>query len=279
MEKEIFNQLSLFDDTAGALELRRVSAGKKKTATYEDFIDKFKSPKTTDDCYTPEKVYAAVLDFVQQHAKIEGKEVVRPFYPGGDFERFEYPENCVVIDNPPFSIMAKILRFYSLHKVPFFLFAPALTLFSAPELDLTYIIAGASITYANGAVVATSFISNLFPDLKLWVCPEIVNILKKAQADQAKSLKGFIYPDNLVTAATLQKLAHHNTSLKVRKASCFYVKDAAAAKAAGRSLFGGGYLLSTSAAAERAAAERAAATPILLSDAERSIIATLDAAE
>ena len=232
-------QLTLFGEAAGAQEIRRPS-GRRKTDTYEEFVDKFKTAKTTDDCYTPERVYAAVVDFVRRHADIEGKEIVRPFYPGGDFESYEYPENCVVIDNPPFSIMSRIIRFYTLHEVPFFLFAPALTLFAAPDCDVTYIVTGAGIIYANGANVSTSFISNLFPDLRIWVCPELVNALKEAQADHGKPLRSFEYPDNIVTAATLQKLAHHNTGLQIRKTSCIYIKDSHAAKAQGRSLFGGG---------------------------------------
>lgn len=37
----------------------------------------------------------------------------------------------MVIDNPPFSIISKIVRFYHKNEIPFFLFAPALTLFGA----------------------------------------------------------------------------------------------------------------------------------------------------
>ena len=267
---------SLFPDDTALREIKRGRTKGKRDTTYEDFVEKFKNPKTTDDCYTPEKVYAAILDFVRKNADIEGKQVVRPFWPGGDYENYEYPENCVVIDNPPFSLMSRIIRFYSAHGVPFFLFAPALTLFTAPDADVTYIVTGAGIIYENGANVSTSFVSNLFPDLRIWVCPDLLDAIKQAQAEPSKKLRGFIYPDNLVTAATLQKLAHHDTELKVRKAACAYVKESHAARAHGRSLFGGGYLLSSSASAERAAAERAAATTLYLSDAEREIIARLD---
>lgn len=31
--------------------------------TYEQFVEKFKTKKTTDDCYTPELVYKAVSDW------------------------------------------------------------------------------------------------------------------------------------------------------------------------------------------------------------------------
>lgn len=31
--------------------------------TYEEFVDKFKPKKTTDDCYTPDVIYKAVKDW------------------------------------------------------------------------------------------------------------------------------------------------------------------------------------------------------------------------
>ncbi len=34
-----------------------------KSNTYEEFIDKFKLKKTTDDCYTPNAIYKAVKDW------------------------------------------------------------------------------------------------------------------------------------------------------------------------------------------------------------------------
>lgn len=31
--------------------------------TYEEFVNKFKSKKTTDDCYTPDVIYKVVKDW------------------------------------------------------------------------------------------------------------------------------------------------------------------------------------------------------------------------
>lgn len=45
--------------------------------------------------------------------------IVHPFRPGADYGRAEYPDGCVVVDNPPFSILAKIIRFYQAHGVRF----------------------------------------------------------------------------------------------------------------------------------------------------------------
>lgn len=100
----------------------------KKFNNYEEFVDKFKPKKTTDDCYTPPKVYQAVLDYVMETYQIpEDTQVIRPFFPGGDYENAEYPEGCIVVDNPPFSIFAKIVDFYLQNGIKFFLFAPSLT--------------------------------------------------------------------------------------------------------------------------------------------------------
>ena len=80
---------------------------------YETFVDKFELKKTTDDCYTPENVYEAVADWVASEYGLDRAAFVRPFWPGGDFERFDYPKGCVVVDNPPFSIRAQIVDFYA----------------------------------------------------------------------------------------------------------------------------------------------------------------------
>ena len=150
---------------------------------YSEFIEKFNPKLTTDDCYTPQPVYDEVLNYVKEKCDIEGLDVLRPFYPGGDFENFYYPENCVVIDNPPFSIISKIIRFYNERKIKYFLFAPQFTLFSTNE-DYNAIVADADIIYENGAKVKTSFVSNLFGNKKIIGCPELHNKLKQINEDK-----------------------------------------------------------------------------------------------
>ena len=275
-------QLNLFGEAVGLKEIKRTKS--EVFNDYNSFVDKFETKKTTDDCYTPPAVYDAVLEFVKSIYPMDGVQVVRPFMPGGDYENFEYPERCAVVDNPPFSLMAGIIRFYTAHNIPFFLFAPALTLFSAPECNPTYIVCGASVTYENKAVVSTSFITNMTPEIGVWVCPQLVEAIKAAQAEPYKTKQKFVYPDNIITAATIQKLANHGTELVIPRKSCRYIKDSDTAKAQCRSLFGGGYILSDRAAAERAAAERAAAeraaaTRLAISPRERRIIDELNKQE
>lgn len=85
-----------------------------KKETYEDFVAKFDDTeaKTTDDCYTPQEVYNAVLNWVCERCDIAQRPIIRPFYPGGDYINEKYPVNCVVVDNPPFSILSRIVRFF-----------------------------------------------------------------------------------------------------------------------------------------------------------------------
>lgn len=254
--------------------------GREGDEEYDAFVDKFKQKLTTDDCYTPPAVYDAVLAFVQTFTNTEGRKIVRPFFPGGDYEDLsQYPENCIVVDNPPFSLESKIVRFYTEHGIAFFIFAPALSLFTATDCDVTYIISDSDIEYENGARVKTGFITNLSPDLRIWCCPELARLVEDAQVEEDKTKQGFVYPDNIVTAAILMKLVRRDVELKVRKKSCEPLKHSDSAKEQGRDLFGGGFIMSDSAAAERAAAERAAATRLNLSDREKAIIARLNEQE
>ena len=50
---------------------------------YKKFEQKFEIKKTTDDCYTPQPVFAVVQQYVKDKYGIEKEQIVRPFYPGG----------------------------------------------------------------------------------------------------------------------------------------------------------------------------------------------------
>lgn len=118
---------------------------------YAAFVEKFKPKLTTDDCYTPESVYEAVADWVAKKYGLDRERFVRPFWPGADYAAREYAPGEIVVDNPPFSLLTPIIREFTRRGVPFFLFAPALTLFAAAECRPCYLSCGVSITYENGA--------------------------------------------------------------------------------------------------------------------------------
>ena len=261
-----------------------------KSQSYEEFVDKFKPKKTTDDCYTPPEVYDAVLAWVRAEYDIaDDVPIVRPFWPGADYERAAYPDGCVVVDNPPFSILAKIIRFYQAHGVRFFLFAPSLTLFSAMLPGTAAVAANLSITYENGAVVNTGFRTNLEPGVVARTAPDLTCNVQEV-ADEVASrgkhhVPSYSYPPELLTAARLGYIGLHGQELSIRAGECMRVTAMDAQRASGKSVFGGGLLLSERAAAERAAAERAAAERAAaeraaahvweLSDRERQLVASM----
>lgn len=255
-----------------------------KGETYEEFVTKWEVKKTTDDCYTPAEVYDTVLDWVRKRCDIEGARVARPFYPGGDYENYPYREGDVVIDNPPFSIISKITRDYLSRGVRFFLFAPHLTVFG-PARDCTAVVPGASIAYENGAVVRTSFVSNLFGDIAAMSAPDLGQAIEEAQAREDRSRPRYVYPAHVLRACDLERFSKRGVRYVVRRSSAQRI---ARLESQGEraSIYGGGLLLSEAAAAERQAAERQTAerrtaerqtaTAWTLGETEWNIIKTLE---
>lgn len=254
---------------------------------YEAFVSKFEPKKTTDDCYTPPEVYDAVLGYCVDRFGIDPAKAVRPFYPGGDYEAFEYPDGCCVVDNPPFSILSKIVDFYVSRSVPFFLFAPSLTCFGTIRRHLgkvTALLCDSDVTYENGARVRTAFITSLLPGVACESEPAL-GILVNEAADAAKArmgLKGAVplpkyeFPDSVLTAARLKWMAGHGEPLRVMADECVFISNLDEMKAEGKKgIFGGGLLLSKHASEERAAAERADARRWVLSERELAVQAML----
>ena len=216
-----------------------------KSKTYEEFVEKFKPKKTTDDCYTPSEIYEVIKDWVCKRYNIDPENVIRPFWPGGDYEKDEYPPGCVVVDNPPFSILKNICEFYLERGIPFFLFAPSLTALSGKTTwdRMNHIVCDCTIEYENGATVKTSF----------------------------------------VTAAMMQKMARYGVHFRVRREECQHVRSLDAQRAMKKTIYGAGLLLSDQAAArkqnaEKQAAEKAAEDTICyeLSERERELVEELN---
>lgn len=283
-------ELQIFEDEAMRPEIKlKKRKGRQETLEdYDSFVKKFdaKRAKTTDDCYTPPAIYEAVLDWLKSKVDLSGKEIKRPFYPGGDYKKERYYDDCVVVDNPPFSIVAEIVTFYTKKGVKFFLFAPGLTLTSAgiagrEDVDVTYIVCGVSVRYANGARVNTSFVSNLFGDVRLWCCHELYRVVKDANGqlsqDKKVNLPKYVYPNNVTSVALLNKIAK-GADLKIKRGDCYRISQLQSQRRLGESIFGDGFLLSEKAAAEKAAAEKAAEKASIvweLSENEKRIIKEL----
>ena len=246
---------------------------------YAAFLAKFEAKKTTDDCFTPPEAFAAAHRWAAEEYGLHGRRIVRPFYPGGDFVCFDYQPGDVVLDNPPFSIISKIRDFYDQRGIDYFLFAPTLTLLSirAP----TMLVVGVNIEYANGAKINTSFITSLSPEIRIRTAPALRQALMDAQPKR-KALPKYAYPPNVRNAALLERIAPVDFSVGASESE--FIASMDSQRDAGKGVFGGGYLLSDSAAAalqdaEAKAAEAKADVETIewrLSERERAIIERLN---
>jgi len=244
---------------------------------YEAFVEKFKPKKTTDDCYTPANVYEEVLNYVRETCDIEDLEVIRPFYPGEDYERVTYTEQTVVVDNPPFSIISQIIRFYNEKGVKYFLFAPHLTLFSTNQ-KYTAIVASADITYENGAKVKTSFVTNMLGDYKIIGAPDLKKRIETIQKKVLRALPQYKYPKNVVTVSKIAWLVEKGVGIKIREKDLVFCRGLESQRKYKKAIFGSGFLTTHAVAAEIKAAEIKAAVDVIeweLSEHEKEIIDSL----
>ena len=255
---ELRGQLDMFGNIASGNE------------DYERFEDKFKPKKTTDDCYTPANVYEVIAGWVCEEYGVDRRSIVRPFWPGYDYTKQDYREECCVVDNPPFSILTQIMNWYLERGIRFFLFAPTLTLFSGRGLDVSYVACGAKITYENGANINTSFVTNL-DTCRVRSVPKLYKLIEREndinEKAMHKQLPKYKYPDHVLTAAAAYQYSHYGVEYRLEKADCVKIAALDAQRGKGKTIFGAGYLLS-----ERAAAERAAAHVWALSDREWDIV-------
>ena len=249
---------------------------------YKEFVEKFEPKRTTDDCYTPDCVYDAIAEFVENRYGVQRSRFVRPFYPGGDYQAENYPTGSVVVDNPPFSILSEILRWYTEHGMKFFLFAPGLTgLSSAAVENCTLIATGSHVIYENGAIVPTSFVTNLEGDTVVMTCPELWQAVDDANA-QEKEKRGekgaqpkYRYPSNVLTQAMLNDWSKWGIRFSVKRSECIRIQGLDAQREAGKAIFGGGLLLAEKARQEAEKARQEAGyveTSWQLSEREKRII-------
>ena len=222
---------------------------------YQEFVKKFEPEikKTTDDCYTPTLVYDAVAEWVASEYNVSRANFVRPFYPGGDYQKERYKPTDIVVDNPPFSIMSEILKFYTANGIRFFLFAPHLTLFSGSVTGIAYLPTGVSVTYENGANICTSFLTNMEPkNIRFRSEPRLYEAVRKANEvnraivvkNNGKMQAKYIYPESLIQSPFLCQCSRLGFDFVATVDETFQVPELDSQKEQGKAIFGKGYLVS-----------------------------------
>ena len=243
--------------------------------TYEEFVDKFKPKLTTDDCYTPPAVYEVVKEWAVHEYGWEDRTIVRPFYPGGDYERYPYTDDCAVIDNPPFSIMSKIVDFYESKGISYFLFAQAKTFLSLKKAT-SHIGVGVDVIFENGADIQISFVASEGPCLR--TAPELYRRLKLAAEQDKPEKPRYFYPVNVITFSKLESWSKYGIEYKENNAE--FVRSLDAQRELKKNIYGAGYIVPAerAAKAEMEKAERAAKAEYVwtLSDREKDIVMRLE---
>ena len=178
-----------------------------KQMDYAAYVKKFlpNYVYTTDDTFTPPKVYKAVIDWLTMEGKTYGRRILRPFYPGGDFEAIDYQPGDFVVDNPPFSQMSRIVRFYQENKIDFFLFYDRRYSLSYLREGLTLVYPQAIIEYDNGAIAATVFVTNVFDGVAVYCSKTLNEMIKSGQVKQTEPRNE--YPDDVFSFAIFEKIA------------------------------------------------------------------------
>ena len=221
-----------------------VGGGTEEDDSYQQFVDKFKPKKTTDDCYTPPAVYDAVAGWVANEFGVSRDRFVRPFYPGGDFEGYQYAPDAIVVDNPPFSILKRIVDFYQDKQIPFFLFAPHLTLMSRENFNECAVICYADVVYENGARIKTSFLTNLDTVHAIRTEPGLHEAIRQANKQREyRTQAKYVYPDNVVTSALLGPCVGRGLHVRIPKGDACHLSVLDAQRAKKKKLFGGGFLV------------------------------------
>lgn len=245
---------------------------------YMEFLQKFEVKKTTDDCFTPTNIYEVVANYVAEHYGVPKKDFMRPFVPNGDYKKEKYTPASVVVDNPPFSIISEICKWYQAQNIRFFLFAPTLTIINIRSAHK--VICGNTIVYENGAKVNTSFVTNL-DEFEIRSAPDLYAKIEEANNENLKQIKKelpvYEYPSEVVTSSTFARFSKYGVSFSVLPESCCRISELDEQKKVKKGIFGAGYLISDSMVAERKEAERNGKTvnKWKLSEREKEIVKSL----
>lgn len=102
--------------------------------------------------------------------------------------------------------------------------------------------AGAKITYQNGANVNTSFVTNL-EKCKVRIVGEINELIKNTKISKKKPK--YEYPKNIISAAILQKMCRYDVDIKIPEKETFFIRKMEKQKSG---IYGSAFLISDQAA-------------------------------
>lgn len=121
----------------------------------------------------------------------------------------------MVVDNPPFIILAEIIDYYLDNNIKFFLFAPGATCFNylAKNRKVCILPINVNITYENGAIINTSFITNL-ENNAININAELYKLIKHCYED--KSQRKINHSCDYMCIGNCNKLSKRGVDFKIK---------------------------------------------------------------
>lgn len=154
--------------------------------------------------------------------------------------------------------MTKVVKLYEDRGIDYFLFAPHLTCIGIRPAH-SRICVGVPVTYENGAIVNTSFVSSKGPLIRS--APDLYRILDEANAANIKAKKAppkpvYTYPDNVMTSSAVALFSKYG--IEYREDIGVFVRAMDAQREVGKGIFGAGYIVPEEAARKAQEAARKA---------------------
>ena len=129
----------------------------------------------------------------------------------------------------------------------------SILLFNSGFDEITYIVCNAKVVYDNGALVNTSFVTNLPCENAIEVLPGLKCEIEQTQKITKKRNRKLNFPQFVTNSARLGKYANHGIEMKFRRDDVLFTKHFG-----GVSIFGCGAMLSPQGAAAMERANAAA---------------------
>lgn len=140
-------------------------------------------------------------------------------------------------------MLASIVRFYNANDIDYFLFAPAMTIFST--VKTCHVMTGTTIKFDNGAEINISFLTNLEPGVEIMTAPELtrsINALKPKA-----NLPKYKYPKNVVRQTDFYRLARLGGEIKIHSDEVCRISKLDCMVPQKKSIYNYGYLISDAA--------------------------------
>ena len=162
-------------------------------------------------------------------------------------------------------------------QIKFFLFAHRKTILNLGKYPCCFVITKSNITFENGAKISISFITNL-EGAGVRTAPTLQKKIREIENGNERFFPKYEYPPEVLTFSPMEILSNNGVDFKIESKDLYFIRGLDNQKAYGKTIFGGGFLMSETATKqlseikEKAQEENSPVMKWQLSDREREIV-------